>query len=75
VPTLTIRKVPERIVKSLKACARARHRSVEQEMREMLEERFPERSLVFAQIEAGWEKQARRPSAKEIESWIKAGRG
>jgi hypothetical protein len=48
---------------------------MEQEVRELLEEQFPERSQVFAQIEAGWEKQSRRPSAREIESWIKAGRG
>jgi plasmid stability protein len=74
-PTLTIRNVPARIVKSLKVRARARHRSMEQQVRELLEEQFPERSQVFAQIEAGWEKQSRRPSAKEIESWIKAGRG
>jgi plasmid stability protein len=74
-PTLTIRNVPERIVKSLKVRARARHRSMEQEVRELLEEQFPERGLVFAQIEAGWEKQSRRPSAREIESWIRAGRG
>jgi len=74
-PTLTIRNVPPRIVKSLKVRAQARNRSMEQEVRELLEEQFPERSQVFAQIEAGWAKQARRPSAKEIQSWIKAGRG
>jgi plasmid stability protein len=73
-PTLTIRNVPARIVKSLKARARTRRRSMEQELRELLEEQFPERLSVFAQIEAGWEKQTRRPSAREIESWIKAGR-
>jgi len=48
---------------------------MEQEVREPLEEQLPEWSEVLAQIEAGWAKQARRPSAREIESWIKAGRG
>ena len=37
--TLTIRNVPMRVVKSLKTLARRRGRSMEQEVREMLEER------------------------------------
>ena len=74
-PTLTIRNVPARIVKSLKERARSRRRSMEQEVRELLEEQFPDRLAVLAEIKAGWEKQTRRPSASEIESWIKAGRG
>ena len=73
-PTLTIRNVPARIVKSLKVRARARHRSMEQEVRDLLEEQFAERRLVLEQIETGWEKQSRRPTANEIESWIRAGR-
>jgi plasmid stability protein len=74
-PTLTIRNVPVRIVKSLKVRARARHRSMEQEVRELLEEQFAGRRSVLEQIEAGWEKQTRRPAAHEIEAWIGTGRG
>jgi plasmid stability protein len=69
-PTLTVRNVPVGIVKSLKVRARARHRSMEQEVRELLEEQFAERRSVLAQIEAGWEKQTRRPTASEIDAWI-----
>ena len=36
--TLTIRNVPLRVVKNLKSLAKARHRSMEQEVRDLLEE-------------------------------------
>ena len=72
--TLTIRNVPARVVRSLKALAKRRNTSMEQEIRELLEEYAMERSSVLKQIEASWERQSRRPSAKEIDSWINAGR-
>lgn len=73
-PTLTIRSVPTRVVQSLKMLARRRRRSMEQEVRELLESHVAERRSVMKQIEAGWRRQARRPTASEIESWIKVGR-
>jgi plasmid stability protein len=72
--TLTIRNVPARVVRSLKALAKRRNTSMEQEIRELLEEYAIERSSVLKQIEASWARQSRRPSAKEIDSWINAGR-
>ena len=72
--TLTIRNVPARVVRSLKALAKRRNTSMEQEIRELLEEYAMERSSVLKQIEASWARQSRRPSAKEIDSWINAGR-
>jgi plasmid stability protein len=72
--TLTIRNVPARVVRGLKALARRRNRSMEQEVRELLEEHVIERSAVLKEIEASWEQQSRRPSAREIDSWINAGR-
>lgn len=72
--TLTIRNVPARVVRGLKALAKRRNTSMEQEIRELLEEHVAERSSVLKQIEAGWGRQARRPSAREIDSWISAGR-
>jgi plasmid stability protein len=74
VATLTIRNVPLRVVRMLKALAKRRSRSMEQEVREILEESVGERSSVLKQIEASWERQARRPSAEEVEAWIAAGR-
>ncbi len=73
-PTLTIRNVPTKVVRSLKALARLRRRSMEQEVRELLEAYVAERRSVLEQIEAGWTRQTRRPTATEIEAWIGAGR-
>jgi plasmid stability protein len=73
-PTLTIRNVPVRVVRSLKALARRRRRSMEQELRELLEEHVAERRSVLEQIEAGWSRQGRRPTAAEIDEWIGTGR-
>ena len=73
-PTLTIRNVPHRVVRSLKALARRRRRSMEQEVRELLEAHVAERRSVLEQIEAGWVRQSRRPTGAEIDAWIGAGR-
>jgi hypothetical protein len=47
---------------------------MEQELRELLESHLAERRSVLAQIEAGWERQTRRPTAKEVDAWIGHGR-
>jgi plasmid stability protein len=72
--TLTIRNVPLRVVQNLKSIARRRHRSMEQEVRDLLEEYVGERAAVLRQIEGSWESQSRRPSAAEVGKWIAAGR-
>ena len=72
--TLTIRDVPARVVRGLKALAKRRNTSMEQEVRELLEDYVTERSSVLKQIESSWKKQKRRPNAGEIDSWISAGR-
>ena len=72
--TLTIRNVPARVVRGLKALARRRNQSMEQEVRDILEEYVAERASVLKQIEASWERQARRPTGEEIDAWISAGR-
>ena len=72
--TLTIRNVPMRIVRGLKAMAKRRGRSMEQEVRELLKERIAERGSVLRQIAESWERQSRRPRAAEIDAWIAAGR-
>ena len=72
--TLTIRNVPMRIVRGLKSLARRTGRSMEQEVRDLLEQHVAERSSVLRQIEASWKQQARRPSASEVDAWIATGR-
>ena len=73
-PTLTIRNVPAKVVQSLKALARRHRRSMEQEVRDLLEGHVAERQAVLDQIEAGWVRQTRRPSATEIDAWLGVGR-
>jgi plasmid stability protein len=73
-PTLTIRNVPAKVVQSLKALARRHNRSMEQEVRELIEGHVAERRAVLDQIEAGWTRQSRRPTAKEVDSWVDSGR-
>lgn len=72
--TLTIRDVPATVVRSLKALAKRRHRSMEQEVRELLEVHVAERRSLLDQIEAAWAGQTRRPTAREVDDWIAAGR-
>lgn len=73
-PTLTIRNVPQRTVRSLKTLARRHGRSMEQEVRDLIETSLNERAAVLEQVEAGWAAQARRPGADEIDRWIGKGR-
>jgi plasmid stability protein len=73
-PTLTIRNVPTTVVNSLKSLARRHSRSMEQEVRELLESHVAERRSVLAQVEAGWVRQARRPTTREVDAWIAVGR-
>ena len=72
--TLTIRNVPARVVRGLKALARRRNQSMEQEVRDILEDYVAERTFVLKQIEASWAGQDRRPTAEEIDAWIAVAR-
>ena len=73
-PTITVRNVPPGVVASLKALARRHNRSMEQEVRELLEGYVAEREAILDLIEAGWQAQARRPTADEIDAWMAVGR-
>ncbi len=73
--TLTIRNVRPGVVKSLKSLARRNRRSMEQQVREILEAYVADRQSVLEQIEQSWATQPRRPTARQVESWIGAGRG
>ncbi len=73
-PTITVRNVPARAIQSLKALARRHKKSMEQEVRDLIEGYVVERRAVIDQIESGWSKQARRPTAAEIDAWMGVGR-
>ena len=72
--TLTIRNVPTKIVKSLKGLARRNRRSMEQEVRAVLEQHVGDRLALLAEIEQSWMRQMRGPKPTEVESWIGVGR-
>ena len=72
--TLTIRNVPQRVVRRLKSLAKQQDSSMEQLVRDLLEEHAGERTSVLKQIEASYARQARRPTAEEIDTWISSGR-
>jgi plasmid stability protein len=71
---LTIRNVPTKVVKSLKTLARRNRRSMEQEVRAVLEQHVGNRRALLDEIEQSWTRQTRRPHAREVDAWIQAGR-
>ena len=73
-PTLTIRNVPAGTVESLKALAKRNGRSMEQEVRDLLDGYTAERQSVLRQLEQRWAQQRRRPTAVEIDRWMAIGR-
>jgi plasmid stability protein len=72
--TLTIRNIPAKIVRALKAQAKRNRRSMEQEVREMIEARVGDRASAVAQIKRAWASQKRRPTAAEVDAWFGEGR-
>jgi plasmid stability protein len=72
--TLTVRNVSTKILKSLKALARHNHRSMEQEVRAVIEQHVGDRLALLDEIEQSWGRQTRRPKACEVEVWIGVGR-
>lgn len=72
--TLTVRNVPPRVVTTLKMLAKRNRRSMEQEVRAVLEEHVGDREALLEQIERAWAQQARRPKATEIDEWLRVGR-
>ncbi len=73
-PTLTIRNVAPKVVRALKAQAERNHRSMEQEVREIIEGQVADRTSAISQITRSWAAQKRAPTAAELEAWIREGR-
>ncbi len=73
-PTLTIRNVPLKVTRALKNLAEKNQRSMEQEVRDILEEYAGDRISALRQIEESWKRQRRRPKPGEVDSWKRAGR-
>ena len=72
--TLTIRNLSDEIVSALKGLAQRHRRSMEQEARQILEERVGDRLAVLGEVESSWAKQKSRPRASQVRKWIKDAR-
>ena len=72
--TLTIRNVAPKVVRALKAQAERNRRSMEQEVREIIEGQVADRTSAISQITRSWGAQKRAPTAAEVEDWIREGR-
>jgi plasmid stability protein len=73
-PILTVRNVPKRIIKTIKARARTNGRSMEQEIRSILQSVAMDRQSACDQIEKGWKRQARPTRRQEVDAWIRKSR-
>ncbi len=71
--TLTIRSLPEEVIQGVKASAELHKRSMEQEIRELLQRRYGPRSEVLRRIRNRWEVLP-RTEADEVEQWRQKGR-
>lgn len=73
--TLTIRNVPTSVVRALKQRAEHHHRSMEQEVREILFAETADRESVLARIRTERSKLQKPVSAEMIDGWIAQSRG
>jgi len=71
--TLTIRRLPEEVIQGVKTSAELHQRSMEQEIRELLQRRYGPRSEVLRRIRNRWEVLP-RTEADEVEQWRLKGR-
>jgi len=71
--TLTIRSLPEEVIQRVKASAELHHHSMEQEIRELLQQRYGPRSEVLQRIRERWVRLPRTGS-DEVDQWRQKGR-
>jgi plasmid stability protein len=71
--TLTIRHIPEAIIERLKAIAKRKGHSMEQEVRELLATRYAARNEITARVRQRWDT---LPSTSEadVRTWCQIGR-
>jgi plasmid stability protein len=74
-PTLTIRNLPPDVVERMKRHAKENGRSMEQEARDALSERFTSRNAILDRIEARWETIPRLSAAEVREGLAIARKG
>jgi plasmid stability protein len=73
VATLTIRNLPDDLVERVRVSASRHGRSMEQEVRELLQQRYAARQDVLSRLDERW-RQHPQATAAEIAAWIAEGR-
>lgn len=71
--TLTIRNLPDDLVDRLKETAARHGRSMEQEVRLLLQTRYTERSELLGKVRGRWD-DAVAPTPDEVQHWREIGR-
>ena len=70
---ITIRNLPDELVDRLKEAAQAHNRSMEQEVRELLEQRYAPKGEVLSRMRERWEELPDTDS-EEVALWREEGR-
>ena len=73
-PTITVRNVPEAVVLALKDLAKRNRRSMEQEVRRLLESVVEDRLSACRQIEESWERQEFPTTRDQVDTWLAGSR-
>jgi plasmid stability protein len=71
--SVTIRNLPDGVVAEIKAAAALHGRSLESELRELLQRRYRSRKEVLTLVRERWN-ELPRVTAKQVDAWIEAGR-
>ena len=71
--TLTIRNLPDELIKRLKEKAKSANRSMEQEVRELLETSYPDKTDVLKKIKERWDLLP-ETHHEEMDNWRDQGR-
>lgn len=67
-PTLTVRNVPESALKVLKRTSALKGCSMEQELRDLISQRYVDKKIVLKEIKNSW-KGLPKVSASQIKTW------
>jgi plasmid stability protein len=72
--TLTVRNLPDGVMRSLRDLAARQGRSVEEQVRQLLAESVVDRMSAVELIEKAWTRQERATTAAEVDAWLRSSR-
>jgi len=72
--TITVRNLPDSVVRALKELAERNNRSMEQEAREIISSRVMDRGAVMKMLRDCWDSQARAVRMDEADEWARQSR-